>query len=211
MRVWQAIMLLSITTDVSFAADDASSLDELTALSVGSFTTIEQSLHDGRYGVAEAEIVRIWPARTDGVWTYQEQAFLGDSPQALDPAKKNQPYFLRVIHSVETAPGVVRRTVHKLKDAERARGAWRMKTPLSSLTPENLEPSECAITATRIAAKMWEAKSDNCPNAYKGASYALSLGIIVEGRYANWDRGFDSVGAHVWGPSGGGYIFKRKD
>ena len=39
-----------------------------------------------RYGIAESEIVRIWPEREDGVWLYQEQAFLGETASAVDPA-----------------------------------------------------------------------------------------------------------------------------
>lgn len=211
MRIPPAIIAFPFMLGVSIAAEGASPLDELTALSVGSFTTIGQAQRDERYGVAEAEIVRIWPERSDGVWTYQEQAFLGDGPKSLDQPMKNKPYFMRVIHSVETAPGVVRRTVHKLKDPRNAIGAWRGEAPLASMSPEDLEPGECTITATRIAEKMWESKSGDCPNAYKGATYALSLGVILEGRYANWDRGFDRNGAHVWGPPDGGYIFERKD
>ena len=99
----------------------------------------------------------------------------------------------------------------KLKDPAFAVGAWRETAPLESLTVDDLEDSECAITATRIAENMWRSESDQCPNGYKGAAYALSLGIILEGRYANWDRGFDTNGAQVWGPESGGYIFVRKE
>jgi hypothetical protein len=193
------------------AGEPSPSLAELTALSVGRFTTLEQAKRDARYGVAEAEIVRIWPERDDGVWTYQEQTFLGDSANKIDASAKARPYFARVIHSVEIAPGVVERRVRRLKNPSAAFGAWREEAPLRSLSPVDLEPSECAITATRIAEKMWRSESARCPNDYKGAVYALSLGIIVEGRYANWDRGFDSADTRVWGPESGGYIFERKE
>ncbi|MEM9705271.1 MAG: chromophore lyase CpcT/CpeT [Pseudomonadota bacterium] len=187
-------------------------LDELADLSVGSFTTVEQSARDDRYGVAEAEIIRIWSGRSDGVWLYQEQAYLGDRPNAVDRAAKERPYFARVIHNTEVSPGVVRRTVHKITDAERVRGAWNDPTLFSSLSPEtDLSPSECAITAERVAEGFWRSQSDKCPNSYKGADYALSLSVITNGRYANWDRGLKEDGAHVWGPKSGGYIFIRKE
>jgi hypothetical protein len=208
MRLFALIASVAATSAV--ASDAPSYLDELTALSVGSFTTIDQSARDDRYSVAEAEIVRIWPSRADGVWLYQEQALLGDRPDALDATKKDEPYFARVIHSVETAPGVVRRTVHRLKAPEKAKGAWRKKTPLAGMGPDDLLPSECAITATRVAEKMWRSESERCPNAYKGAAYALSLGVTIEDRYANWDRGFTADGEQVWGPAAGGYVFIRK-
>lgn len=191
-------------------AAESPHLDELTDLSVGSFSTIEQARRDGRYGVAEAEIVRIWAERTDGRWLYQEQALLGESAAVLDPAMKEKPYFARVIRSIEVAPGVVERTVHRLKDPSKARGAWRGPSPLADLTPDDLLASECKITVERVAEKMWRSTSEKCPNAYKGASYAISLGVIVDGRYANWDRGFAADGAVVWGPTGGGYVFVRK-
>jgi hypothetical protein len=193
------------------AGEPSPSLAELTALSVGRFTTLEQAKRDARYGVAEAEIVRIWPERDDGVWTYQEQAFLGDSAGKIDATAKARPYFARVIHSVEIAPGIVERRVRRVKNPALAIGAWRSAAPLNDLSPDDLEPSECAIIATRIAEKMWRSESVRCPNGYKGAAYALSLGVIVDGRYANWDRGFDSNDQRVWGPEGGGYIFERRE
>lgn len=185
-------------------------LDELTSISVGGFTTLEQARRDARYGVAESEIVRIWPERTDGHWLYQEQALLGETAGAIDPSKKAAPYFARVIHSVEISPGVVERSVHRLKKPDAARGAWNAQSPLARLTPDDLLASECKILVERVAEKMWRAQSEKCPNAYKGAAYALSLGVSTDGRYANWDRGFSADGAQVWGPSTGGYIFIRK-
>ncbi|MBI1392770.1 MAG: hypothetical protein GC152_08525 [Alphaproteobacteria bacterium] len=186
-------------------------LEELASVSVGSFSTHDQARRDERYGVAEAEIVRIWPDRDDGMWLYQEQAFLGERWDEVDPGQKDRPYFARVIHSVETAPGVVRRSVHKLKDPDAARGTWRAASPLEALSPDDLLPSECGITAERIAEGFWRSQSDKCPNAYKGADYALSISLFSPGRYANWDRGLKVDGAHVWGPEAGGYIFVRRD
>lgn len=186
-------------------------LDELISISVGSFTTRTQAERDPRYGVAEAEIVRVWPERTDGRWLYQEQAFLGESARKIDPAMKDKPYFARVIRSVEVSPGVVERSVYKLKAPKKAQGAWKTEAPLAGLSPDDLLPSECGIRVERVAEKMWRAQSEDCPNAYKGATRAVSLGIILDGRYANWDRGFDADGAQVWGPDSGGYIFVKKD
>lgn len=193
----------------SLSAAEPSYLDELTAMTVGSFSTIDQARRDSRYGVAEAEIVRIWPERRDGVWMYQEQTLLGETAATVDPAMKAKPYFARVIHSVEDKPGVVTRTVHRLKAPDKALGAWKTVAPLRRLTPDDLLSSECTITVERVAEKMWRSTSAKCPNAYKGAAFALSLGIAVDGQYANWDRGFSADGAQVWGPSSGGYIFKR--
>lgn len=200
-----------VATQASYAEDSASTafLLELTTLSVGSFSTLDQARRDGRYGVAEAEIVRIWPERTDGVWLFQEQALLGESAAKIDHAMKARPYFLRVVHSVETAPGVVTRTVHRLKDPARALGAWKLKAPLAGLSPADLEPSECSIVVERIAEKFWRSTSAKCPNAYKGAAYAVSLGVSIDGQYANWDRGFAVDGTLVWGPASGGYVFKK--
>ena len=49
---------------------------ELAALQAGSFTTAAQATMSPSYAEVEAEIVRIWPDRDDGVWMYQEQAIL---------------------------------------------------------------------------------------------------------------------------------------
>ena len=205
-----ASALLASSAQASGVVVNYGYLDESTAMTAGSFTTIEQAQRDTRYGVAEAEIVRIWPDRKDGHWFYQEQALLGETAAAIDPAMKEKPYFARVIHSVEVSPGVVMRAVHRLKDPSAAKGAWKSKAPLAGLSETDLMPSECTIRVERVAEKMWRSTSEKCPNAYKGAAYAQSLGIATEGRYANWDRGFDKDGALVWGPASGGYIFIRK-
>lgn len=192
------------------AENDSDYHDELLALSLGSFTSLEQAGRDDRYGVVEAEVVRIWPDRDDGHWLYQEQAFLGQTPDDIDVTAKDRPYLVRVTHSVEVEPGVVRRTPHRLKNQEAVFGAWRAEEPLSGLSPDDLEPVECSLTVTRIAENYWTSRSETCPNAHRGAAYAISLGVTHKGGYANWDRGFAEDGAHVWGPASGGYIFKIK-
>lgn len=139
MRLWApALAGMSALMFSPLNAAEPVYLDELTAMSVGSFSTIAQAREDSRYGVAEAEIVRIWPDRTDGVWLYQEQALIGESAAAVDRAMKAKPYFQRVIHSVETAPGTVSRSVHRLKEPKEALGAWKSNKPLSGLSPEDL-------------------------------------------------------------------------
>jgi len=195
----------------SWADDSAAPTfhEELTQLTVGSFSTLQHAIENSGYGVAEAEIVQIWQDRDDGVWFYQEQAFLGESAETIDPAKKDAPYFARVINSTEIETGVVRRTVHKLKNPESARGGWRNPALFDGISVDDLAPSECAITVTRIAKNFWRSESEKCPNAYKGAAYALSLGIVTDDGYANWDRGFSSKGDVVWGPTMGGYVFRR--
>ncbi|RMF07466.1 MAG: hypothetical protein D6763_12285 [Alphaproteobacteria bacterium] len=185
--------------------------EELATLSVGSFTTIAQARRDPRYGVAEAEIVRIWPERQDGVWLYQEQAYLGDTPSAIDPTRKDRPYFARVIQLVETGPNTVERRVFKLENPASALGAWRHPAPLIDMSPGDLRPSECVMVARRVAEKFWYSESGKCPNDYKAAAYAVSLSVVVDGTYANWDRGFASDGRQVWGPADAGYIFVRKE
>jgi hypothetical protein len=213
MNYFAALLVTALALATSAMASgvvDYGHLAESSAMTTGSYTTVDQARRDSRYGVAEAEIVRIWPERRDGHWFYQEQALLGENAATIDRSMKEKPYFARVIHSIEISPGVVRRTVHRLKDAAAAKGAWKSKEPLAGLSPDDLLPSECTITVERVAEKMWRSTSDKCPNNYKGASYALSLGVSTEDRYANWDRGFAADGKLVWGPPGGGYIFVRK-
>lgn len=200
---------LSISS-VALADDHDDYHSELLALSLGSFTSIEQSARDNRYAVVESEIVRIWPDREDGYWFYQEQALLGQTPDNVDRSIKDKPYLVRVIHSVEVEPGVFRRTPHKLKNPAATLGAWRTEAPLSNVSLDDLVPVACSLTLKRVAENYWISQSEPCPNAYKGASYALSLGVKHEGGYANWDRGFTEAGEHVWGPATGGYIFKAK-
>lgn len=195
--------MLELTVLLAAAASADPALAEYAALAPGSYTTAAQAARDPRYDTVEAEVVRIWPDRTDGVWVYQEQAII--NREGLTPAQaKAQPYFQRVGHIHRGADGRLRRDNYSLKAPKAfvGRGA--------ALTPADLGPAGCHNILERVAAGFWTARTETCANGYTGAVEMRSLSVQTADTYANWDRGFAADGTRVWGPADGGYIFVKK-
>jgi hypothetical protein len=178
------------------------------SLIVGSFSSAEQSAQDARYDVAEAEVVRIWAERSDGLWFYQEQAIVGGKG-APTPAFKDRPYFQRVAHVYRLADGELRRDNYLLKDPGRFVGLGR-RAGVAAPMQQDLGPAGCHNLIQRVARGHFISRTDGCRNGYKGAATMSSIAISTPERYINWDRGFDASGKLVWGPEAGGYVFDRK-
>lgn len=94
------------------AQQAASAAEEYAALVIGSFSTERQARADARYDVVEARIARIWPARSEGVWLYQEQSVLGPA-SGVDLTARQTPYFQRIVHVETIGRGVVRTTSNR--------------------------------------------------------------------------------------------------
>lgn len=175
----------------------------------GSFTSAAQAAEDDRYSVVEAEIIRIWPERTDGIWIYQEQAIV--NMDGIDPATaKNRPYFQRVGHIYREASGRIVRDNYELPDAPAYAGAWRAPQRFDAISPDQLGKKGCANILLPVATGHWVSHTEDCANSYRGASKMISLGITMPEGFANWDRGFGADGQLVWGPADGGYVFRRR-
>lgn len=203
MRLALALVLILTPPALAQEADVDPLVAEMAGLMTGSFTTLPQAERDERYGVVESEIVRIWPQRTDGIWLYQENAWLGDTPEEADRSAKDRPYFQRIVHIATAGPAMVRRTSYDLSERAPYAGFWR--TP-EAMPAEALGAQTCTGLAHRVAEQYWFAELD-CPNAYRGAVRVVSQSINRPGEYANWDRGFGAEGQHIWGPETGGYLF----
>lgn len=184
-------------------------LADYAATVTGHFSTAAQHDADPRYDIAEAEVVRIWPERQDGIWVYQEQTILNRA--GITPAAaKLSPYFQRIGHIIVQPDGSLLRENYEIRDRGRFVGLWRPDYQGARPTPDDLGPAGCANYITRVAAGHFTAVTKACENHYKGAAAMLSLAISAPDTYANWDRGFDAAGARVWGPAEGGYLFRRK-
>jgi hypothetical protein len=179
--------------------------EELAAIYTGSFTSMEQCGTEG-WGCVESEIVRVWPEREDGVWLYQENAWLGDDPESADPAAKQRPYFQRFVRLVSAGEGRVVRTIYTMTDPASVTGAY---ADPSVLNHESVDSANCSGVVERIAAGYWYADFPTCPSGLRGAVRTHSRSIHTPDGFANWDRGFNAEGAVVWGPSESGYVFKR--
>lgn len=203
------LAIITATVSTKAMAQDNALLQEFAALQAGSFTTAAQATVSPSYAVVEAEIVRIWPDRDDGVWMYQEQAILAAGDKIYKDGKA-KPYFQRVFRLLDMGGGRLVRENYELKDAAQVAGAYKKKTPLDGLSPDDLILGGCANQLERVADGYWRAHIATCPNTYRGATHMTSLSVYTSDTLANWDRGFDAAGNVVWGPEDGGYIFKRQ-
>lgn len=193
-------------------AATAQTAEDFASEAVGQWTTIEQS-ESPDYDWVYSEIMRIWPEREDGVWLYQQNWIIasdsGAAP-AYSVRASRPPYFQVVIQIRDFGDGALHTTTYRLANAE-AREAARELSPqveMIAFGADWLGEVACMGRQQFIAPGFWEG-SANCPNGYKGAVRVDSRSIRSPGSYVNWDRGFDADGNLVWGPPGGGYIFKR--
>ena len=197
---------LAASAAAAASAQDAPA-EALAEVLTGSFTTVEQASTEG-WGHVESELVRIWPEREDGVWLYQENAWLGDDPQTSDLAAKQRPYFQRLIKLASIDEATVIRTIYSMTEPGAVIGAY--ETP-EAIAPEQLGDPSCSGPVERIAEGWWVADFPTCPSNLRGAVRTHSRSMHTPDGFANWDRGFDPDGNVVWGPATGGYIFKRQD
>jgi hypothetical protein len=201
-------MLAALIAVQLAAAQPLSLPEDYARTAAGRFSSAEQHAADSRYDLVEVGITRIWPERRDGVWLYQEQAIIS-APGTTPDAARKRPYFQFVARVVEIAPGVLRRDNFRVKDGAR----WLNLVPgdarLASLTPDDLAPASCHNRLERIASGVFVGGTESCTNAFRGAVMMESRSVTTPDAYVNWDRGFAADGTRVWGPVGGGYIFKR--
>lgn len=200
----KALGLVACLIAAPAAADTAS---EFASDAAGSWSSAEQSVDPG-YDWVESEVRRIWPAREDGVWLYQENAIIAASPEtSVDGDPKAQPYFQVVVHIQDVGGGALHTTTYKVSDRASAKGAWKMPDAFS---PDWLGEVSCMGSMQRVGQGFWRGET-TCPNSYKGAARVVSLSVRAPDTQVNWDRGFDAAGNHVWGPADGGYVFERKE
>ncbi|XBQ16641.1 MAG: chromophore lyase CpcT/CpeT [Oceanicaulis sp.] len=202
-----ALASFALTGAAAAQAPDQTAAEELAAVLTGSFSTIEQCETEG-WGCVESELVRIWPERTDGVWLYQENAWLGDDPESADPAAKQRPYFQRIIRLAAQDDRTVLRTIYTMTDPASVVGAFAAPDTIAA---DQLGEASCSGPVERIAHGHWYANFPTCPSGLRGAVRTHSRSIHYPDGFANWDRGFDAEGNVRWGPSAGGYVFVRKD
>jgi hypothetical protein len=202
-----SLFALLLSASLAATAPEDKLLENYARAVIGSFSSVRQAREDRRYDVAEAEVVRIWPQRTDGIWLYQEQAILGGQGAAAG-ASKEMPYFQRIGHVYRLPDGRLRRDNYVLKDPARFVGLGR-RSGVKEPQAADLGTAGCHNIVEPVSAGYFIARTESCRNGYKGAVTMTSLAISTPDRYVNWDRGFDGAGNRVWGPEGGGYIFER--
>ncbi len=172
----------------------------------GRFSSAGQHAADPRYAEVEGNVTRIWLARTDGIWIYQEQAILsGASDRA---AARARPYFQRISRLFDRGDGSIGRETFPLLEAGRFVGlgmaGYRGPIP----TPADLGPAGCPLVIEAAGHGHFTGTSGDCPSSHRGAVRMRSVSVVAGTRLVNWDRGFDAAGRQVWGPEAGGYVFE---
>jgi uncharacterized protein (DUF1330 family) len=202
-RVALLVTVLSPLWAIAATAPLAGVLEEFVRLQAGSFTSAVQARNDKRYDVATWHIVEIWPRSAAGErWLYTE-SWLEGAPK---------PYLQRISRVREDGPGALRVTRYTLADADRWVGAWQEPARFAQLDRKQLtELTGCDGVMVRTGPQRFEGGTIGaaCVNAYKGARYAVSTTVLGDGEMLNWDRGFSADGSQVWGPTEGGYRFRR--
>ncbi len=201
MRSLVALALAMLVSPVAVAAD--SELEQLSQWMTGAFTSEAQSLEDPDFRHIVLHMARIWPARTDGVWLYVEQAVA----EAAD-----EPYRQRVYHLRRVGEDLFASSVYTFDKPLARAGAWRQESPLADLAPSDLsERDGCTIYLLQREDGAFEGSTLGrlCTSTLRGATWASSEVVITADGMVSWDRGWDDAGAQVWGAEKAGYHFQR--
>lgn len=197
-----ALVCLLISAPTAMADD--SDLDAVLGWMSGSFSSAGQAAEDSAYYHITLEMVPIWPEQQGGHWLYVEQAVA---------ATKSEPYRQRIYRVSKTPDGVIESVVYLLPEPGDVIGAWKDKSLLDGLSPDELEIREgCTVFLQRQENNRFEGstRADECKSSLRGATYATSEVIVTSAGIKSWDRGFDADGKQVWGAEKGAYIFMRE-
>lgn len=197
MRKWFFLSILL----AGQTATASSMLDEYIQLRLGSFSSEDQAAVDERYDVAIWHVREIWPGDADRRWLYVESWLEG----------ADAPYMQRISSISDNGDGTLTSRRYVIGQPEEFRGAWEPGANVPGRPEADLsELVGCEAAIVRAGTQRFESatQGNRCKNRYKGASYALSRGLVTADGMTNWDRGFDADGNLIWGPAAGGYQFR---
>lgn len=198
-----SLLCLALATLASSARADDSALARAAAWLTGNFTNEAQFTYDRGFRQVELHAVPLFPDRTDGPWIYVEQS-LADAPAI--------PYRQRVQQLAARADGAIEVRIYSLANPIAFSAAWQDPARLAKLAHTDLVFQEgCTIILREQPDGSFKGATEGsgCTNDLNGAAYATSDLAITKGQIATWDRGYNAAKVQVWGPLGGGYIFKR--
>lgn len=175
----------------------------------GEYSSEAQAARDASYYHITMRTTPMWTWRDDGPWLYTEQAIAGSD---------ERPYRQRVYKLEPTGDGRFWARVFVIPRAALAsEGGWGWKSgsPLSELSPEDLEERVgCSVTLRWDEQRkvfIGSTSGTGCPSDLAGAAYTTSALTLESDRMVTWDRGYDTTGQQVWGATEGGYEFIRVD
>ncbi len=197
------LSLLCLALAVTSARADDTPLARVSAWLTGNFSNETQFTTDKGYRHVDLHAVPLFADRADGPWLYVEQS-LADAPTV--------PYRQRVHQLAARADGALEVRVYTLTNPVAFTAAWRDAARLAKLTHADLIFQEgCTIILREQPDGSFKGATEGtgCANDLHGAAYATSDLIVTNDQLTTWERGYNAAKAQVWGPMGGGYIFKR--
>jgi hypothetical protein len=149
-------------------------------------------------------MVPIWPERTDGCWSYVEQA----AANTLD-----RPYRQRVYRLTKEGNDYVSWTYEFESEPLKHAGAFRQEKPLSDVKPEQLRLRKgCEVYMQRNAegAFVGGSRGNNCFTDWRGTKgYATAKVTVTRDKLNSWDQGYNTSGEQIWGSKKGAYEFVK--
>jgi hypothetical protein len=200
MRSLLAVFALTFVT-----ASGAETRDALVHRLVGSFSNADQARSDFSYHTVSLHSAEIWPQRVDGPWIYLEQS-LEEAPGI--------PYRQQVYQLAIRPDGTVEIRIYTPTDPLAWTGAWKDPTTLPSPGPEGLRLDEgCTVKLSAQTNGSLKGSTEGCAcrSELRNADYATTELTISDAGVVIWDRGFSTKGNQVWGPSHGGFDFRRTE
>lgn len=186
-------------------ADTGPGADRLLTLRAylsGSFSSAAQAARDPAYYEMTLHAKPMWTWRDDGPWLYAELGVEGREPSRQ-----------RVYKLERTADGRFWARAFLIPAPEEHAGAWRSGSPLSEMSPADLEERVgCALTlAWDDDAQVFTGGTTGtgCPSDLAGAAYTTTLATFGPDLLRIWERGYDATGEQVWGAARRGYEFRR--
>lgn len=194
------ILSIFITSCESKPKEDAQ-LKELFSLMQGSFNSANQAAQDSSYYNISLHMYPIW--KDKGNYLYVEQAL---------NSMQQRPYRQRVYKVTRLNDSIFSSAIYTIPHDSLWIGKWKTPEDFDRISPEYLEErTGCEVLLQRLGENHYKGATGikTCESSLRGASYATSEVEINPTQILSWDRGFDSIGNHVWGAEKAGYIFDK--
>lgn len=176
-------------------------LKELFSLMQGSYNSANQAAQDSSYYNISLHMYPIW--KDKGNYLYVEQAL---------NRMQQRPYRQRVYKVTRLNDSLFSSAIYTIPHDSLWIGKWKTPEDFDRISPEYLvERTGCEVLLKRLGSTHFKGETGikTCESSLRGASYATSEVEITAQKIVSWDRGFDSMGNHVWGAEKAGYIFDK--
>lgn len=200
-----AALVTALTAALPAASQAPASAEEVAGWLAGTFDTVDQATLDADVPRLRAVVVLVPKSRlSDGAPVlYREEARFDRLERPVRQC------FLRLD---EDASGLVVVREFELKEAAIAAGKWRTPEVLALFGRNDVrERAGCAV-ALRKSGDHYEGslKEPGCALPLLGASRSSREIRLWPGRTEIWERGFDAIGAQVWGPMKGPVRWEKR-